>query len=80
MSIYPSQSEAWLYQRLAAWAGRKKRPRRGERLRAAIPYAVLFILIQLMGAAIIMYVAARNDRAADQRGTANQFAAGIAGK
>jgi hypothetical protein len=80
LSIYQSQREAWPYQRVAASAGGKKRPKLPEILRAIIRYAVLLIVIELTGMAIIMHLASRNDRAADQRGRANQLAAGQAGK
>jgi hypothetical protein len=80
MSIYHSPDEALLHQRLEASAGHKHRPRLRKILRVIISYAVLLIVIELMGLAVILYLASRNDRAADQRGTANQLAAGQAGK
>jgi hypothetical protein len=75
MSAYRPQTETWLFQRLAASAGHKERLTLREIVRATIRYTVLFIVIQLMGAAIIMYLVARKDGAADQRGAENQLAA-----
>ncbi len=60
--------------------GQRKRPNLREFTRATIRYAVLFIVIELMGAAIIMYVAARKDSPSNHPGAANQPAAAIAGK
>jgi hypothetical protein len=71
MSIYQNQREAWLYRRLVANAGHKKRPKLRKVLSAIIRYAVLFIVIQLMGAAFIMYLARTKDAAANQHGPAN---------
>jgi hypothetical protein len=70
MSISQNQREVWIYQRLVANAAHKKRPKFREILRAIIPYAVLFVVIQLMGAAIIMYLATKNT-AANQHGAAD---------
>jgi hypothetical protein len=71
MSIYQNQREAWIYQRLVASAGHRKRPKLREIMRAIIPYAVLFIVIQLMGAAIIIYLATKKDAGANQHGAAD---------
>jgi hypothetical protein len=80
MSVHRRQTETWLYQRLAASAGHKKRPKLREIVRATIRYTVLFIVIELMGAAIIMYLLASKDGASDQRGMENQLAAANAGR
>jgi hypothetical protein len=72
MSIYQGPREAWLYQRLAGSAGHDKRPKLRKILGATIRYAVLFIVIELACAAIIMYMAARNDASAGKAGTANR--------
>jgi hypothetical protein len=49
-------------------------------VRATIRYTVLIIVIQLMAAAIILYLVARKDGATDQRGMDNQLAAASAGR
>jgi hypothetical protein len=72
MSTYESRKEAWLYQRLADKAEHKERPTLRKILRAIIRYAVLFLVIELTGVAIVLFLATRNDHAANQRGTANQ--------
>ena len=70
MNIDQRRREVWLYQRLVARARRKNRREFRENLSAISPYAALFIVIQLMGAAIIMYLA-KKDAAANQNAPSN---------
>jgi hypothetical protein len=71
MINYQNPRDAWLYQLLVATAGHKHRPKLRELLSAILPYAVLFIVIEVMCAALIMYLAATKDDAAIQHGAAH---------